>query len=453
VDDAIIALATAVGEASIHVIRLSGTGARDIVEKFFRPKNPKRWDSQENFTLHLGIFMDENNISDQVLIGRMLAPGSYTGEDVYEINCHGGPWIAQNILESCLKAGARLAQPGEFSKRAFLNGKMDLIQAEAVVDLICARNNNAAKLAFTQLSGRLSDKVSNLRRELLDIMAFIEAGIDFPEDEVEDLDRISLKKNIEDTLLNIEKLIAGSKTGKILREGLQTVIVGKPNVGKSSLLNALLKEDRAIVTNIPGTTRDEIRESINFAGILMQLVDTAGIRASKDLIEQMGIDRTWRAMENADLILLVVEAGCPLESDDVRIIRNYGGRVIVLANKIDLLDQPFLTEPLNGEAWIPLSVTHHKGFDCLEQEIKNRVFSGDMDCLNEPLLSNVRQISALEKSRKVLFDAFRALENGFPWDIISIDIRKALQHVSEVTGDNVQEDLLETIFSRFCIGK
>jgi tRNA modification GTPase trmE len=453
VDDTIVALATAMGEASIHVIRLSGIGARDIVAKFFKPKNMKRWNSKESFTLHLGIFQDKNSISDQVLIGRMLAPGSYTGEDVYEINCHGGPWVAQKIMESCLNAGARLAQPGEFSKRAFLNGKMDLIQAEAVVDLICARTNNAAELAFAQLSGKLSDKISSLRSEILDILAFIEAGIDFPEDDVEELDRNSLKKNIEDALKNVEILIAGSKTGKILREGLQTVIVGKPNVGKSSLLNALLDEERAIVTNIPGTTRDEIRESINFAGILMQLVDTAGIRVSEDLIEQIGIERTWRALDTADLILLVVEAGHPLESDEMKIIQNYGSRVIVLANKIDLLDKPLYIEPLNGEAWIPISVTRYEGFDCLEQEIKNRVFSGNINYLTEPLLSNVRQISALEKSQKALSDALQALENAFPWDILSIDIRKALQYVSEVTGDNVQEDLLDTIFSRFCIGK
>jgi tRNA modification GTPase len=453
VDDTIVALATAMGEASIHVIRLSGAGARDIVTKFFKPRSIKRWNSKESYTLHLGIFQDKNNISDQVLIGRMLAPGSYTGEDICEINCHGGPWVAQKILESCLKAGARLAQPGEFSKRAFLNGKMDLIQAEAVVDLISARTNNAAELAFAQLSGKLSDKISCLRSELLDILAFIEAGIDFPEDDVEDLDRISLKKNIEDALVNVKALIAGSKTGKILREGLQTVIVGKPNVGKSSLLNALLNEDRAIVTNIPGTTRDEIRESINFAGILMQLVDTAGIRVSDDPIEQIGIDRTWRALDTADLILLVVEAGCPLETDEIRIIQDYGSRVIVLANKIDLLDGPLLIEPMSDEIWIPLSVTHYVGFDRLEEEIKNRVFRGDVKSLTEPLLSNVRQITALEKSQKALSDAFLALENGFPWDIISIDIRKALQYVSEVTGDNVQEDLLDNIFSRFCIGK
>jgi tRNA modification GTPase len=453
VDDTIVAFATVMGEASIQVIRLSGADARDIVTKFFKPKNVKRWNHKENFTLHLGIFQDNNNISDQVLIGRMLAPNSYTGEDIYEINCHGGPWVAQKILESCLKAGARLAQPGEFSKRAFLNGKMDLIQAEAVVDLISARTNNAAELAFAQLSGKLSDNISSFRSKILDILAFIEAGIDFPEDDVEELDRTSLKKSIKEALLNVETLIAGSKTGKILREGLQTVIVGKPNVGKSSLLNALLNEERAIVTNIPGTTRDEIRESINFAGILMQLVDTAGIRVSEDLIEQIGIDRTWRALDTADLILLVVEAGNPLESDEMRIIQDYGSRVIVLANKIDLLDQTLYIEPLNGEVWIPLSVTRYEGFDCLEQEIKNRVFSGNINCLNEPLLSNVRQISALEKSQKALSDAFQALINGFPWDILSIDVRKALQFVSEVTGDNVQEDLLDTIFSRFCIGK
>lgn len=451
-DDTIIALATVMGEASVHIIRLNGPSASEIIAKFFLPRNIKRWKSGENFTLHLGIFQDDN-IADEVLIGRMLAPNSYTGEDIYEINCHGGPWVAQNILESCIKLGARLAQPGEFSKRAFLNGKMDLIQAEAVVDLISARTNNAAHLAFAQLSGHLSNKIISLRSDILDILAFIEAGIDFPEDDVEDLDRISLKNKTLDALSKVERLIVGSKTGKILREGLQTVIVGKPNVGKSSLLNALLDEERAIVTDIPGTTRDEIRESINLGGILLQLVDTAGIRASEDLIEQMGIDKTWRALDTADLIFLVVKAGQPLENDEVEILNNYRGRVIVIANKIDLLDNIILREPLNGEAWIPLSVTQHLGFDHLEQEVKNMVFSGNVNSLTEPLISNVRQISALKKARQALEHALQALDLGFPWDILSIDIRKALQDISEVTGDNVQEDLLETIFSRFCIGK
>ncbi|MHB8125094.1 MAG: tRNA uridine-5-carboxymethylaminomethyl(34) synthesis GTPase MnmE [Desulfitobacteriaceae bacterium] len=452
-DDTIIALATVMGEASIHVIRLSGSSATDIISKFFVPRNLKRWNIGESFTLHLGVFQDKNSIADEVLIGRMLAPGSYTGEDIYEINCHGGPWVAQKILESCSRSGARLAQPGEFSKRAFLNGKMDLIQAEAVVDLISARTNNAAQLAFAQLRGTLSSKVLNLRSEVLDILAFIEAGIDFPEDDVDDLDRISLKNRVMDALVKVERLIVGSKTGKILREGLQTVIVGKPNVGKSSLLNALLDEERAIVTDIPGTTRDEIRESINLGGILLQLVDTAGIRVSEDLIEQMGINRTWRALDTADLILLVVEAGLPLEDDELSILDNYGSRVIVIANKIDLVDKAMLPEPLNGEVWIPFSVVRHEGFDRLEQEIKSRVFSGDLNSLTEPLLSNVRQISALERSRDALSNTLQALDNGFPWDILSIDIRKALQDISEVTGDNVQEDLLATIFSRFCIGK
>ncbi len=452
-DDTIIALATVMGEASIHVIRLNGPEATEIIDKYFVPKNHDRWKNKENFTLHLGIFQDENNIADEVLIGRMLAPSSYTGEDIYEINCHGGPWLAQKILESCLNAGARLAQPGEFSKRAFLNGRMDLIQAEAVVDLISARTNKAAQLAFTQLRGRLSSKVLSLRTEVLDILAFIEAGIDFPEDDVEDLDRMALKNRVMNALTAVESLIAGSKTGKILREGLQTVIVGKPNVGKSSLLNALLEEERAIVTDIPGTTRDEIRESINLGGILLQLVDTAGIRDSEDVIEQLGIDRTWRALDTADLILLVVEAGLPLETAEVGIIKDYKGRVIVLANKIDLLDKVIFPESMYGEVWIPLSATRHEGFEYMEQEIKNRVFSGNVKSITEPLLSNVRQISALERAKEALVHASKALDQGFPWDILSIDIRKSLQDISEVTGDNVQEDLLETIFSRFCIGK
>ncbi|HWQ89333.1 MAG TPA: tRNA uridine-5-carboxymethylaminomethyl(34) synthesis GTPase MnmE, partial [Desulfitobacteriaceae bacterium] len=310
-DDTIIALATALGVASIHVIRLSGPEAAKIIAGSFIPKNLLRWNSKENFTLHLGIFQAED-IADEVLIGRMLAPASFTGEDIYEINCHGGPWLAQKIIACCIRAGARLAQPGEFSKRAFLNGKIDLIQAEAVVDLISAHTNNAAKLAFAQLKGSLSDKIVDLRREIMDILAFIEAGIDFPEDDVEDLDRLTLSNNIKTVLARSRELLEGSKTGKILREGLQTVIAGRPNVGKSSLLNALLQEERAIVTDIPGTTRDEIRESVNLGGILLHLVDTAGIRVGEDLIEQMGIDRSWRALEAAALILLVVEAGHPL---------------------------------------------------------------------------------------------------------------------------------------------
>ena len=451
-DDTIIALATALGVASIHVIRLSGPEAGEIIARSFIPKNLLRWNSKDNFTLHLGIFKDED-IADEVLIGRMLAPASFTGEDIYEINCHGGPWLAQKIITCCVRAGARVAQPGEFSKRAFLNGKIDLIQAEAVVDLISARTSDAAKLAFAQLRGSLSAKIVALRQEIMDILAFIEAGIDFPEDDVEELDRLTLNNNITKVLYRSRELLTGSKTGKILREGLQTVIAGRPNVGKSSLLNALLQEERAIVTDIPGTTRDEIRESVNLGGILLHLVDTAGIRVGEDLIEQMGIARAWRALEAADLILLVVEAGHPLTSDEVNIIENYGNKVIVLANKTDLLTRKLQLQPLREEVWIPLSVVCHQGFECLEQEIKKRVFAPECDSLSEPLLSNVRQISALEKAEKVLRAALQALENGFPWDIISIDIRKALQHVSEVTGDDVQEDLLETIFSRFCIGK
>jgi len=319
-EDTIVAMATAKGEASIHVLRLSGSKAESIIEECFDPQNKDRWSQRENFTLNLGVFRDGDRVLDEVLVGRMLAPASYTGEDVYEVNCHGGPFVAQRILQACISHGAHPAEPGEFSKRAFLNGKLDLVQAEAVIDLISSRTETAANLAITQLSGGLSEAILNLRQEILEILAFIEAGIDFPEDDVENLDRVTLESKINIALVDAMHLLSGSKTGKILRDGLVTVIVGRPNVGKSSMLNALLHEERAIVTDIPGTTRDEIRESVNVGGFLLQLVDTAGICESIDLVERLGIERTWKAVKTAELILLVVQANVPLTDDEYHII-------------------------------------------------------------------------------------------------------------------------------------
>lgn len=452
-DDTIIAMATAMGETSIHILRLSGSKAGNIIEQCFEPRNMKRWSLKENFTLSLGIFKDESKVLDEVLIGRMLSPFSYTGEDVYEINCHGGSFVAQRILQACIRHGAQLAEPGEFSKRAFLNGKMDLVQAEAVIDLISSRTETAANLALTQLSGGLSETIINLREKILETFAFIEAGIDFPEDDVETLDRESLRTRVNDALLESRHLLAGSKTGKILRDGLLTVIVGSPNVGKSSLLNALLHEERAIVTDIPGTTRDEIRESVSVGGILLKLVDTAGICESQDLVERLGIERTWKALQTAELILLVVQANLPLSNDELKILDSYAEKVIVVINKIDLLDnQKILSEYENSQG-IPFSVLQHKGFEELEAKIRSRVYQGEVVLASEPLLSNVRQISALERCESALKQAAVSIELGMPWDILSIDLREALHYVSEITGHDVQESLLEDIFSRFCIGK
>lgn len=453
-EDTIVALATAMGEASIHVLRLSGTEANKIIEECFKPQNRDRWSGNENFTLNLGLFYDDNQLLDEVLIGRMLAPTSYTGEDVYEINCHGGPLVAQRILQACLRHGARLAEPGEFSKRAFLNGKLDLIQAEAVIDLINSRTETSANLAISQLSGGLSDKITRLREEILEILAYIEAGIDFPEDDVESLDREVLESLILRSVKNTDQLIAGSKTGKIIRDGLLTVIVGQPNVGKSSLLNALVREERAIVTDIPGTTRDEIRESVNVGGILLQLVDTAGICESNDLVERLGIERAWKAMESAELILLVVQADQVLTEVENRILDKYSDKVIVLLNKVDLLkDTDLKKEAYNSKLCILFSVLQHQGFEELEEAIRKKVYQGEAVHATDTLLSNVRQIDLLLKCAQALRQAVASLSLGLPWDIISIDIRQALQDVSEITGDNVQESLLDDIFSRFCIGK
>ena len=452
-DDTIVALATAMGETSIHVLRMSGSEAETIINKCFEPNNTERWTRRENFTLNLGEFRDGDRVLDEVLVSRMLAPSSYTGEDVYEINCHGGNFVAQRILQACISHGAQLAEPGEFSKRAFLNGKMDLIQAEAVIDLISSRTETAANLALGQLSGGLSESILDLREMILETLAFIEAGIDFPEDDVETLDRENLEIRINEALEDSKLLLEGSKTGKILRDGLLTVIVGRPNVGKSSLLNALLHEERAIVTDIPGTTRDEIRESVSVGGILLKLVDTAGICESEELVERLGIARTWKALQTAELILLVVQANLALTKDEVHILNSYSDKVIIIVNKIDLLDNELeLPESKNGLS-IPFSVLQHTGFEELEMEIRSRVYQGEAVLATDQLLSNVRHISALERSNASLIQARESLKLGMPWDILSIDLRDALQNVSEITGHNVQDSLLEDIFSRFCIGK
>lgn len=452
--DTIVAMATAIGDASIHIIRMSGPKATIIIEECFEPKNKERWLRGENFTLNRGIFRDQNRVLDEVLVGRMLAPSSYTGEDIYEVNCHGGLFIAQRILQALLRHGAQLAEPGEFSKRAFLHGKLDLVQAEAVIDLISSRTETSANLALSQLSGGLSETIVSLREEILELLAFIEAGIDFPEDDVESLDRDTLESLIYKALADIKPLLEGSKTGKILRDGLITVIVGQPNVGKSSLLNALLHEERAIVTDIPGTTRDEIRESVSVGGILLQLVDTAGICESDDLVERLGIERTWKALRTAELILLVVQANLPLTEIEQKILESYSDKVIVLVNKIDLLGERQADLPINEKGiWIPFSVLQLRGFEALEKEIRKRVYQGEAISETDPLISNVRHITSLERCNNALNQSLKSLQQGMPWDILSIDIRQALQYVSEITGHNVQESLLEDIFSRFCIGK
>lgn len=457
--DTIVALATPPGEGAIHIVRLSGKKAEEIVRVCFQPNKESKWLSQDSFTLHLGWFYDGEKRIDQVLIGKMKGPNSFTGEDVYEINCHGGMTIARRIMEACLHQGARLAEPGEFSKRAFLNGKMDLIQAEAIVDLISARTELSADLALLQLGGGLSNKIEDLRLDLLDVLAYIEATIDFPEDEIDDLAQTELYEKLLRVKDKSFEVFRGSKTGKIIREGLSTVIAGRPNVGKSSLLNALLKEDRAIVTDIPGTTRDEIHEYIKIGEVLLHLIDTAGIRESEDPVEIIGIERAWKALNIADVILLLLDAAeletKSLSKEEKHILEEYTDKTIVLVNKIDILPS-FAFDKFSlptGVFTLPFSVINHIGFDELEEEILRRILEGDANISSEPLLSNIRQIQALENCIHSLEKATEAVYANVPFDLVSIDVRSALEEISLITGHQVQEDLLNHIFARFCIGK
>lgn len=462
-DDTIVALATPSGEGAIHIIRLSGSQAEQIINQCFKPINTSKWENAGNFTLTLGWFYDGDIKLDQVLVAKMKAPASYTGEDIFEINSHGGMVPARRIIETCIKRGARFADAGEFTKRAFLNGKIDLIQAEAIIDLISSKTELSANLALSQLAGGLSTQINTLRQEILDILSYIEANIDFPEDEVDSLAFNELNNRIITAKENALSILKGSKTGKILREGLSTVIVGMPNVGKSSLLNALLKEERAIVTDIPGTTRDEIHEYVNIGEVLLHLIDTAGVRESEDPIEIIGIERAWKALNIADVILLLIDAAKVknkgLTKEEITILDEYCQKTIILVNKIEMV--PEYNKGINFDSSllpeasyiIPFSVKEKIGFDILENEIKRRVFEGKTISSTDSLLSNMRQIEAMERCIDSLEKANQAIYAGVPLDLLSIDIRTALEDVSYITGNNVQEDLLNNIFSRFCIGK
>lgn len=456
--DTIAAIATPIGEGGISIIRLSGEKALNIASKIFNPKNHYNIENMKTYTMKYGNILDleSKEIIDEVILTYMKGPNSYTGENVVEINCHGGVVSTSSVLNQVIKAGARLAEPGEFTKRAFLNGRIDLSQAEAVMDIITAKTELSMKAAMLQRNGALSKSIAELRKYLLNVLASIEYTVDFTEDDEDIIDDKLLneiKDGINKTIVKIKNLLSNADEGKIIRDGLNVVIVGKPNVGKSSLLNALLREKRAIVTDIPGTTRDVIEEYINLDGIPIRITDTAGIRDTKDIVEKIGVEKSKEKLEEADLIILMLDVSRNLDEDDQIIIDKIKDKKhIVLLNKVDL-DAKISEEIIdNLNNKINISAKTGKGIDDLKREIKKLFFNGDISS-ESLIISNTRHKQALYKSLENCSAALNKINANEYLDLISIYITAAMKALGEITGDELEEDLLNKIFSEFCVGK
>lgn len=456
--DTIAAIATAVGEGSIAVIRLSGPDAIARTGAILRTKAD--FPSAATHTVHYGHIVDPSTDEriEEVLVTLMRGPRSFTGEDVVEIGTHGGVIAARNVLQLVLRQeGIRLAEPGEFTKRAFLNGRIDLTQAEAVIDLIRSKSDRAFQVAMKQSEGSLSRRIIELRQRILEVIAHVEVNIDYPEHDVEELTSAFIRGHCGEALEGVNRLLKTASEGKILREGIVTAIVGRPNVGKSSLLNALSRSNKAIVTDIPGTTRDVIEEFITVNGIPLRLLDTAGIRETSDVVERIGVERSRSALEDADLILYVLNRNEPLHDDDRELMERLAGRqVVVIFNKTDLpqqLDASEVEQVFPAERIVPMSVLEDEGIDRLEQVISDLFFGGRIESNDLTYVTNVRHISLLERAKQSLLDAIEATQAGVPIDIIQIDVQQAWELLGEVIGDAAGESLLDQIFSQFCLGK
>ncbi|MEH7451418.1 tRNA uridine-5-carboxymethylaminomethyl(34) synthesis GTPase MnmE [Gottfriedia acidiceleris] len=455
--DTITAISTPKGEGAIAIVRLSGDEAVQIANKLFKEKDLNIVDSH---TIHYGHLVDPSsgNTVEEVMVSILRAPKTFTREDVVEINCHGGIFSVNKVLELVLSQGARLAEPGEFTKRAFLNGRIDLSQAEAVMDLIRSKTDRAMAIAMNQVEGRLSKLVNSLRQTLLEILAHIEVNIDYPEyDDVEEMTNTVLIEKAKTVRVEIQKLLETSKQGKILREGLSTVIIGRPNVGKSSLLNTLVQESKAIVTDIPGTTRDVIEEYVNVKGVPLRLIDTAGIRETKDVVEAIGVERSKKVLNLADLVLFVLNNNEQLSEEDRKLFGEMSGKdVIVIINKTDLSQKLDMNEvkALVGNATIvTTSLKEEKGIDDLEKAIADLYFEGQIEAQDLTYLSNARHIALLKQSEQTINDAIEAMQNGMPIDLVQIDLTRAWELLGEIVGDTVQESLINQLFSQFCLGK
>ena len=455
--DTIAAISTPLGEGAIAIVRLSGDEALQIANKMYRGKDLTAVDSH---TIHYGRIVepDTEEMIEEVMVSVMKGPKTFTREDVVEINCHGGLASVNRLLELALYHGARLAEPGEFTKRAFLNGRIDLSQAEAVMDLIRAKTDKAMHVAVRQLDGKLSKLITRLRQQLIETVAHVEVNIDYPEyDDVEEMTLNLLKERIALVSEEITKLLAMARQGKILREGISTAIIGRPNVGKSSLMNALVQENKAIVTDIPGTTRDIIEEYVNVRGVPLKLVDTAGIRETEDLVEKIGVERSRQVLNEADLILLVLNNNDVLTDEDrqlLEIVRDM--EVIVLINKTDLeatLDHEEVKRLIDGKPVVSTSLIEEAGVDQLEQAIADTFFTGGIEASDLSYVSNARHIQLLNQAKQSLNEANLAIDSETPLDLIQIDVTRAWELLGEIIGDTVQDSLIDQLFSQFCLGK
>jgi tRNA modification GTPase len=448
ITDTIAAISTAIGQSAISIVRLSGDEAIDIVSKIFRGPNLSKANSH---TIHYGHIMDQDTIIDEVLISLFKSPKSFTTEDIVEIHCHGGAYVASRILELVLSHGARPAEPGEFTQRAFLHGRIDLTQAEAVMDVIAASSELSLSLANKGLSGEVRKLIESLQNELMQIIAQIEVNIDYPEyDDVETLTNELLLPKTKKLISKTQEIIKQSYYGQIIRDGVKTAIIGRPNVGKSSILNALLKEEKAIVTEIQGTTRDIVEGRINLGGIVLHLIDTAGIRQSSDKVEQIGIEKAKQVIREAELILFILDNNQSLNKVDKELLEmtNEKNRIIVV-NKVDL------SKKLNHSFSdvVEVSALHKSGINKLEERIRSMFLQTNVNSQNQTYLSNARHIAKMREAKQALLEAVQGMENLLPVDMIEIDLKQAWTHLAEITGTNTTDSLLDELFSKFCLGK
>ncbi|WP_438477746.1 tRNA uridine-5-carboxymethylaminomethyl(34) synthesis GTPase MnmE [Streptococcus pluranimalium] len=449
--DTITAISTPLGEGAIGIVRLSGSQAIAIAQKVFKGKN---LNDVPSHTINYGHIIDNNDIIDEVMVSVMREPKTFTREDVVEINTHGGVAVTNEILQLLIRSGARMAEPGEFTKRAFLNGRVDLTQAEAVMDLIRAKTDKAMAVAVQQLDGSLKTLIDNTRQEILNTLAQVEVNIDYPEyDDVEEMTTALMREKTQEFQALLENLLRTAKRGKILREGLSTAIIGRPNVGKSSLLNNLLREEKAIVTDIEGTTRDVIEEYVNIKGVPLKLIDTAGIRDTDDIVERIGVERSKKALNESDLVLLVLNASEALTQQDRTLLEiSKDSNRIVLLNKTDL-EQQIETEQLPDDV-IAISVLKNENIDQIEERI-NQLFFENADLVEKDAtyLSNARHISLIEKAVDSLKAVNEGLELGMPVDLLQVDMTRTWEILGEITGDAAPDELITQLFSQFCLGK